>query len=162
MLGAFFSLITLIVMQIFLKETLPASERDTEMHINMKDFHIVKLARKWMSIETIRYSITMKMILMLAFMSYTTISALYLVDVFGLTEKQVGFYLIFTGSFLIFNQSVAVRFIVERLRDRKSLLLGMLLVGIGFIAMGLSPNLIFFTSFYYIAVLGISLCMSTT
>lgn len=162
LLGALFSLITLVIMIFKLQETLPPSERDHDMQIDTQTFHIIKLAQKWLGIETIRYSIIMKLFLMVAFMSYTTISALYLIDVFGFDEKEVWLYLIFTWSFLIVHQSISVAWIVWKLRDRKSLLLWMLLVWIAFIGMWLTKNIIVFTCFYCFAVLGISLSISTT
>jgi DHA1 family tetracycline resistance protein-like MFS transporter len=103
----------------------------------------------------------MKTFMFFGFVGYTSISTLYLIDNFWFSELQTWLYLTFTGSFLIFHQSLSIRYFVNKFRDRKSLLLGLWILATAFFLMWLAKNIIIFTCLYFFAVLGISLCLST-
>jgi len=116
---------------------------------------------RWRHINTVRYTILMKAFIFFGFVWYTSISTLYLIDRFNFSELQTGLYLTFTGSFLIFHQAVSIRYFVNKFRDRKSLLIGMLCMWVSFLMMWLAPNIVIFTFVYFFAILGISLCFAT-
>ena len=155
------SLVTLILMYFILKESLPESKRKAKMKVSFKQMNIFAQYKKWQHINTVRYTMLMKTFMFFGFVGYTSISTLYLIDNFWFSELQTWLYLTFTWSFLIFHQSVSIRYFVDRFKDRKSLLIGLLTLGIAFFLMWLAPNIIVFTLFYFFAVLGISLCLST-
>lgn len=155
------SFVTLILMYFILKESLPESKRKAKMKVSFKQMNIFAQFNKWKHINTVRYTMLMKTFMFFGFVGYTSISTLYLIDNFGFSELQTGLYLTFTWSFLIFHQSLSIRYFVDRFKDRKSLLIGLLTLWIAFFLMWLAPNIIVFTLFYFFAVLGISLCLST-
>ena len=155
------SLITFVIMYFLLKESLPPSRRKEKIRIKFKQMNIYAQFVRWKHINTVRYTMLMRIFMMFAFVWYTSISTLYLIDTFWFSELQTGLYLTFTWSFLIFHQAVSIRYFVDRFRDRKSLLLGLLFMGTAFIAMGLSSSIVIFTLIYFFAVLGISLCFAT-
>lgn len=161
LLGGCISLLTLVLMYFILAESLPESKRKQKMKLSYKQMNIISQYQKWKHINTVRYTMLMKTFMFFGFIWYTSISTLYLIDNFWFSELQTGLYLTFTGSFLIFHQTVSIRYFVDTFRDRKSLLFGLLFMGGAFFSMGLTDNIIVFTCFYFFAVLWISLCLST-
>jgi len=155
------SLVTLWLMYKLLRESLPESKRKEKMKISFKQMNILAQFMRWRHINTVRYTILMKAFIFFGFVWYTSISTLYLIDRFNFSELQTGLYLTFTGSFLIFHQAVSIRYFVNKFRDRKSLLIGMLCMWVSFLMMWLAPNIVIFTFVYFFAILGISLCFAT-
>jgi len=160
-LGAIISCITLIIMKLALVESLPESERKEKVKIKLKEINVFMQIMKWWNIETIRYALTMKLFMFTAFVFYTSTSALYLMDKFNFSASNIGYYLTFTGSFLIFHQSVSIKYFLKRYGDRLSLKIALWIMFIWFLSMWLSSSIIVFTIFYFIAVLWISLSFTT-
>ena len=144
-----------------LKESLIEEKRKEKMKLSFKQMNVISQIKKWGHIKTVRYTLLMKTFIFFGFVGYTSISTLYLIDRFWFSELQTGLYLTFTGSFLIFHQAVSIRYFVQKLWDRKSLLTGMFLMGLSFFCMGLTWNIVVFTMIYFFLVLGISLCFAT-
>lgn len=161
LLGFVFSALTLGVMMFVLKESLPEKNRKHELKLSLRELNVFSQIQKWKYLETIRYTLVMKFFMFVAFIGHTSTSTLYLIDYFHFSSDKVGYYLTFTGLFLIFHQSVSIRYILDRYKDRKSLLLGLSLMGLSFLGMGLATHIIPFTIFYFFAVMGISLCFTT-
>lgn len=160
-LGASISLVTLWIMFFLLEESLQEEKRKQKMKISFRQLNIVSQMKKWGHINTVKYTIIMKACIFFGFVGYTSISTLYLIDRFWFTELQTGLYLTFTWSFLIFHQMLSIRKVIERLKDRKSLLLAMGIMSWAFFLMGLTGNIIIFTCLYFFLVLGISLSFAT-
>lgn len=116
---------TLAVMVFVLKESLKDENRKQDLTISLKELNIFSQIKKWRKLETIRYTLVMKIFVFVAFLGYTSLSTLYLIDFFGFSADKVGYYLTFTGMFLIFHQSVTIRYFLTYFRDRKSLLIGL-------------------------------------
>ena len=160
-LGGTVSLITLIVMFFLMKETLIESKRRKDITISYRDLNIIKKLRKYWGIQRLQFSVWMKLFFNTGFAMYTTVSVLYLMDVFWFTEMTVGYYLIITWSFLIFHQAVSISPIVKKIGDLNWLLLGQLSMWFGFIWMWFSGSIYLYTFFYFFAVLGIALSWTT-
>lgn len=160
-LWSIISVVTLAIMYFSLEETLSNEDRKEKVKIKFKEINVFAQILKWWHIDTIRYALVMKLFIFIGFVSYTSVSALYLMDEFGFSATNIWYYLTFTGSFLIFHQFVSIRYFIQKFWDRKSLLLALCFMCIWFIGMGLMFNIIFFTVFYLIAVLGISLSFTT-
>jgi len=160
-LWAIISAITLTIMYIFLQETLRDVDRKKQVKIKFTQINVFAQILKWWHINTIRYALVMKLLIFIGFVSYTSVSALYLMDEFGFSASNIWYYLTFTGSFLIFHQSVSIQHFVKNYWDKKSLLFAICFMALWFIGMWLMYNIILFTVFYFIAVLGISLSFTT-
>ncbi|MDA9128850.1 MFS transporter [Candidatus Gracilibacteria bacterium] len=160
-LGGSISAIALGIMFFILKETLPPSKSSKEIKISLKKLNVFSQIQTWGKIPMIRSVIITKLFMYSAFVAYTSISTLYLIDFFGFSADKVGYYLTFTGSFIIFHQSVSIRYFLGRFGDRWSLTFALFCLGIGFIVMGFSQNIIFFTLFYFVMVLGVALAFTT-
>lgn len=161
LVGGFISLIAFVLIFFFLRESLPVSKRQEKMKVSFKKMNIFAQFLKWKHLETVRYTILMKVFIFFGFVGYTSISTLYLIDRFNFSELQTWLYLTFTGSFLIFHQAVSIRYFIKKYHDRMTLLIGMLLMGIAFFLMWLATSIIIFTMIYFFAVMGISLCFAT-
>ena len=158
---AFFSIVTLVIMIFFLTESLKKDKCAKYVKISFSQFNIVSQLKKWGKLPMVRYVLIIKLFMFTAFVWYTSISTLYLIDVFGFSADKVGYYLTFTGSFIIFHQSLSIRFFIQRFWDRGSLQCALLFLGLGYIMMWLSAHIIIFTVFYFFAVLGIALSFTT-
>jgi len=97
-----------------LRESLPEEKRKAKVKIRLREINVFAQVYKWSQVETIRYALTMKLFMFTAFVFYTSVSALYLMDVFGFSATNIGYYLTFTGSFLIFHQALSIRYFVSR------------------------------------------------
>lgn len=160
-LWAIISAITLIIMQTSLQETLGWEDRKEKIKIKFREINVFAQIYKWASVETIKYALVMKVFIFTSFVSYTSISALYLIDVFHFSASNIGYYLTFTWSFLIFHQAISIRYFLQKFGDRKSLLFALWFMTLWFIGMWLAKNILIFTLFYFIAVLWISLSFTT-
>ncbi len=160
-LGWIISFVTLVIMFFSVKETLPEDKRRKEITITYHDLNIIKKLQKYWGIKRLQFSVWMKLFFNVAFTMYSTVSVLYLIDIFWFTELTVGYYLIITGSFLIFHQSISIGQIVKRIGDLNGLLLGQVFMWFGFIWMWFSHTIYLYTFFYFFTVLGIALSMTT-
>lgn len=155
------SAITLWIMFFLLKETLAPNACAAYIKISLKKLNVFSQVRKWWENPMIRYIIFTKIFMFTAFVSYTSVSTLYLIDVFDFSADKVWYYLTFTGSFIIFHQSLSIRYFLQKFWDRGSLTLALLCLWVWFIAMGFSENIVLFTLFYFIVVLGVALSFTT-
>jgi len=160
-LGALISIITLVIMIFLLQESLPTNIRKEKVKIRLREINVFAQVYKWSSIPTIRYALSMKLFMFSAFVFYTSVSALYLMDVFGFSATNIGYYLTFTGSFLIFHQFFSIRYFVSRFWDTTSLRIALCIMSFGFIGMWVSPNIFVFTILYFFWVLWIALSFTT-
>ncbi|MFK7780385.1 MAG: MFS transporter [Candidatus Gracilibacteria bacterium] len=160
-LGGLVSAIALGIIFFKMKESLKEKNKKKELKISFKNINIFNTIIKYWHIPTIKFSISIKLLMFFAFTMYTTVSVLYLIDTFGFTELTVGYYLIFTGSVLILHQSYTIQPIIRIFGDLKGLILGQSTMFLGYLGMGLSPNIYLYTFAYFFAILGIALSMTT-
>lgn len=92
---------------------------------------------------------------------YSSISALFLIDQFSMSQTELGTFMLIIGLMLIFNQYVIVPWTAKRLGDLRTFLVGMTVAGIGLILITLTPIFWLFVILYYTLNLGLSLVMTT-
>lgn len=160
-LGGAVSLITLGGLLFKLKETLPESKRNKELKITFKSMNVISGLKKWSKIPIIKITFISKIIFFMGFMMYTSIAVLYLIDNFGFSPLNTGFYMMFTGLFLIFHQSYSVKVITKKFGDMKSLIIGLSIIAFGQNLMGMAPTIEMYTGFLFFTMLGISTTMTT-
>ncbi len=162
LLWAIISMITLGIIYYKLEESHPAKERDDEIKINARNFNIFSQVKKWDGVWVINYASIMRLFIFVAFISYTSISTLYLLDNFGFNEATVWYYLAFAGSFVIFHQSITVRGIISKFGDRIWIMIGLWLLGVWYLLQAMAgSNLELFTLANFIAIAWVSTCFST-
>ena len=92
---------------------------------------------------------------------YIGTMALFLIDLFKFSEKELGFFMFVIGLFLAFNQAFVSKRFVNKFGEYPTLIIGLSLCAIGMFSITLTSNIYFFIGFYYILNLGLSLCFPT-
>lgn len=158
-LGGIFSALALVYMWFSLQESL--SGKKHELKISFQNLNLYSQIQKWGSNFTVKTAIISKIFFFTGFFIYTTVSPLYLMDYFGFTETNVGYYLAFTGMFLVIHQLVSLPKIIKKTGDVSGFFIGQAIMAVGYWSMAASENIIVFTGAYFFGVLGISLSMNT-
>ncbi len=153
------SLLTLLSIQLFLKESLSPKKR----RIYKKDSLLTNI-RLYYRIKKLNPPTIIKEIFLLRVFFHTMMSAyvstitLFLIDLFTFNEKELGFFMLVVGIFISFNQVVIAKRIMEKLGANRTLQAGFLLCSIGLFSITLTDNLYLYILLYYILNLGLSLC----
>ena len=156
------STVTLIIMIVGLSEThTPNYNMKNQPFQIFKQFNLISKINKYRQNHFIALILNMRVITLIAFSGYISIVVLFMIDRFGLNERELSIALLIVGSYFIINQAFMVKRFVTRFGDRKTLMISHVLMMIGIIAVALSPNLIIFLAVYYILNLGIALSIST-
>ena len=156
------SSLTLIAIVVWLKESLPESNRRTYIRRSLKDvIYIPGRIKKVNPAPMIKTIFTMKMIFSSMMGFYIGTMALFLIDLFDFNEHELGFFMFAVGSFLAFNQAFLSKRFVKRFGAFRTLLIGLLLCTVGMISLTFSRNLFLFLCCYYILNLGLSLSFPT-
>jgi MFS family permease len=156
------SFVTLLSIIFFLPESLANANRSETLDTNV--WHQINLWRKvrqWKENPLIQTTIQLRVIFGLVLASYTSIIALYMIDLFGLSPSQLAWVLLFVGSFMIFNQTFLVKPTVKKLGAFPTLLLALGLMSFGLMGMSFAGELWQFIMVYYFTNLGVSLLMPT-
>lgn len=162
LLGATISTITLCIIYLWLKETLLPEQRDSKLHISWKKINIVTQYFKWKDEWVVKYASSLRILLFIAFISWTSISTLYLLDTFWFTKNNIWYYLAFTWTFIIFHQSISVKRIVKIFWDRQWLLVWLSFMSLWYLSMALSwENIYLYTIANFFTVMWIATCFST-
>jgi MFS family permease len=161
-LTASISLLTLIFLRFFLDESLEPKDRSPKVQINLKkELNLIARINKFKDNRTVTNLFWMWLFYSLAFASYVTIIIIHIIEIFNLTEKEVGNVMLIVGALLIFNQLVISRFASKWLGEKRALLSGLVLTMIGLVLMNLTTDLYIFLGISYIFGLGISLTLPT-
>lgn len=153
------SLITLVLIQFFLKESLPPEKRRPyEKESFSANFRLYK------SIKTLNPPKIIKEIFFLKSLFHTMMSvyistiALFMIDLFSFTEKTLGTFMLVVGIFISFNQVVIAKRVMAKFGDNRTLQIGLALCCIGLFTITLTDNLYIYVALYYVLNLGLSLC----
>ena len=156
------STVTLLLIIFQLQESLPPERRITEININ--PFHQLNMLAKVRNLSNslpIQRMFVLRLIFSFGLQGYVAIIVLYVIDLFQFNEQQLGFFLLFVGSFLIFNQLIAFPFFAKRFDDLTILMIGFLLMPIGLFLLPIFQSMALYLLSYYVLNLGLSLCLPT-
>lgn len=154
------SFMTIIWMTLYLKESLTGALRKPATSILSKLNVFSKLAS--ITKHPHLYPIFLSRgVLGLLFGIYGTIIGLIVIDRFGFTEKNFGYFMMFVGTYLIFNQYVMSKKFISRFGDMKTFLIGHGIAMIGYVLITFTFNLPLYFAFYYVLNLGFSLIFPT-
>lgn len=156
------SLITLIAMWRYLEESLPNPTQAKRTESRLSQINIVHRLRSLHTRPGGKFMLGLSGGFGVILAGYSSIIVLFIIDRFELSQAQLGAFLLFVGTFLIFNQSVMVPRFVKKFGDLKTFMIGILLLGVGFIIIILTDNLILYTALYYVLNLGLSLVLPTS
>ncbi len=79
---------------------------------------------------------------MLGTMSMTAVLALYLDQVFGVTEKTIGLFFVYIGALSLIMRALILGKMVDRFGETGVMRMGALAVGVGMAGMPLAPNIL--------------------
>src|SRR5690606_14358828 len=120
------STITLVLMYLYLPETLPKKERDDSLHFKWQDeIQFITKLRKYARNRTIKYLFFIRAFFLLVFNGFTSILVLFLIDQFGVDQRSIGFIFLLTGSYVIVNQMFVVPLVTSKIGDLKTFLAGL-------------------------------------
>lgn len=155
------SLVTLVLMSLYLNESLvnPSRAKRTESWI--KQINILARIKKLKTRPGGKLMLSLNGGFSLVMAGYSAIIALFLIDRFSMAQTQVGNFLLLIGLMLVFNQYVIVPRVAPRLGDMRTFLLGILLLGLGLVLITLTDDFWLYTALYYILNLGLSFVLPT-
>ena len=156
------SLITLLTIVLWLKESHPAEKRtDRKRQPIWKTIFIVRRIRELNPSPVVKSLFTLKAFFSAMMAFYIATISLFLIDLFEFDEGELGLFFLVAGVFLSFNQAFLSKIFIKRLGEFRTLLLGLGLAVVGLIAITLASNLYLYIAFYYILNLGLSLTFPT-
>ncbi|PID70189.1 hypothetical protein CSB37_03370 [bacterium DOLZORAL124_38_8] len=92
---------------------------------------------------------------------YSSIIALYIIDLFQFTPKELGFFFLASGVFMMINQTFVLKLFLKKFGPLKTLMLGQLALFVGLLLFTIPVNIGVFVGLYYFINLGISLSFPT-
>lgn len=153
------STVTLFTVYKWLKESHPEEKRTAKRKMSILEIvYIPKRVKKIDPSPIIRVLFLMKFFFSAMMGFYIGTMALFLVDLFSFSVKELGFFMFFIGLFLSLNQAFVSKYFVKKIGPFYTLVLGLVLSIVGLIAITLTDNLWLYIPCYYILNLGLSLC----
>lgn len=162
LLAIFISAVTLISIIFWLKESHPEEKRTARQRASVwSSIYIPKRVKEVDPSPIIKTLFTIKIFFSTMIAFYISTIALFLIDLFSFEEKELGFFMLVIGVFLAFNQAFLSKIFIKRFGEYKTLIIGLLLCGIGMVSITMTHNMWMFIMFYYVLNLGLSLCFPT-
>jgi Na+/melibiose symporter-like transporter len=161
LVAATISLITLLFMIFWLKESLDVDKRDTTP-IQLR--HALNIFKRFAIIGTFPAVIRLFWVYALfaiMFIWYTSTNILYAKQYLGFDPAQVSMMYIIMGIFLIINQWFTVRKLLDFFSEKKLFLVGICSVAISLLIYIVQPGIWLFYLSAFFSTLGIALCMAT-
>jgi DHA1 family tetracycline resistance protein-like MFS transporter len=156
------SLITLLAIFRWLKESLPVEKRVKRARESVWTvINIPGRVNKVNPGNVIKVLFTTKLLFTAMMGCYIGAIALYLIDLFAFDEKQLGLFMLVVGLFLAFNQAFVSKRFIMKFGEFKTLIIGLSLSAFGLFSITLTENLYLFIGCYYFMNLGLSLSFPT-
>lgn len=155
------SLVAFFVLIVKLEESLKDENKNTELKMNFKSLNIFSQIKKYWNIWNVKSAVILKTFFYSAFMIYTTVSILYIIDNFGFSVQEVWFYMIATWTFFIFHQLISVKFFSQKYWDFNTMVIWFISLFIWYLGMWFSPDIYIYTFFYFFSILWVALLFTT-
>ena len=156
------SLLTLLSIFFLLEESLPEEKRAPfERQPISQSFRLLKRIQKLNPSPIITKIFAVRGCFTVMMAAYISTIALFMIDVFRLNEQELGFFMLFVGFFISFNQVVVSKKCIAYWGEYRTMRLGLFLCTVGLICITLTDDLWLYIPLYYILNLGISLCIPT-
>lgn len=156
------STITLLAIVFGLEESLLKGDRIKSVNLNpLYQLNMLAKIRDLKNSFAIRRVLSARVFLSLVLQSYVSVIVLFIIDLFQFSETELGYFLLFIGTFLIINQLVIFPIFARFFNDMTLLLIGLLLTGVGLWLITLATSIVTFLLTYYVLNVGISLAMPT-
>lgn len=159
-IASFISLVTVFILIFFLKESLDFNnKRERQKFSLVNSILVIRRIRTLNPKEIIKKVFLLRLIMGITMSSYIGTIALFVIDLFKFTEKEMGFFMFGVGIFLSFNQAIVYKRVVTRVGEIKTLFIGFSLMVFGFFSITLTDNLILYLFLYFFLNMGFSLVM---
>lgn len=159
-IASFISLVTVFILIFFLKESLDFNnKRERQKFSIVNSILVIRRIRTLNPKEIIKKVFLLRLIMGITMSSYIGTIALFVIDLFKFTEKEMGFFMFGVGIFLSFNQAIVYKKVVTRVGEIKTLFIGFSLMVFGFFSITLTDNLILYLFLYFFLNMGFSLVM---
>ena len=156
------SFLTLLSLLFLLKESHPKEKRTPKQKHSFKEaIQITKRIKHAKPSKFINRLFLLKFIFSIMMAFYIATIALFIKDLFNYSAVELGHFMLFAGSFLVFNQAVMSKLFIKKFGAFNTLIIGMSLTTIGLFCLTISSDLITYLSFYYILNLGLALSFNT-
>ena len=160
LLAGLISTITLVFILRYVRESLPPERRRKQSGVQWwMNFRIVHRLRTLKEAPVVKDTLWLKWLFTILMSIYVSTIALFVIDLFDFTERELGIFMLMVGGFLSFNQLVVVRRILQVWGAIKSLQIGLSLASVGFILITQTDSLWVYAGFYYFLNLGIAMCL---
>ena len=152
------SLIALLSILFYLKESLPVeNRREYKKHNFIKSFNIAGRVNSLNPKYIVKQVLVLKSLMSATMAFYIATIVLFVIDLFDFKPMGVGIFLLVAGIFLGFNQAIVFRKVVLKLGELKTLVIGFTLTAVGLVLITLTDVLWIYMILYYILNLGLSL-----
>lgn len=156
------SSITLLIIFFWLKESHPPQKRTPRQKQSFwKNLLILARIREVQPKPIIKLLFATKLFFSIMMAFYISTISLFMIDLFQFDEKELGFFMLFVGIFLAFNQAVVSQFFIKKFGEFSTLLIGLSFSVVGLICITLTNEFWLYVPFYYVLNLGLSLCFPT-
>lgn len=156
------SIVTLFALFYWLKESHPLEKRNPSKSQSLaSSIFIIKRIRLARPKPIVKIVFLIKLLFSIMMAFYISSIALYMIDLFQFNETELGIFMLVVGIFLSFNQAFISKLVIAKVGAFKTLLIGLSLCIVGFFAITISDQLVFYILCYYILNLGLSLCFPT-
>jgi len=156
------SLGTLIFISIYVRESLPTERR--KPNTGPPWWYNLNLPKRLKNLDEapiVRSTLYIKMLFSGLMSIYVSTIVLFVIDLFGLNERELGLFMLMVGTFLAFNQMVVVKRMMAKWGSAKTLQRGLLLATLGFFLITQTDSIWVYAGFYYLLNLGIAMCIPT-
>ena len=159
---ALLSLITLLAIFWNLEESLPPEKRKAnEGQSFLSSLLLLQRMRQLQKAKQLRKVFALRALFNITMATYISTIALFIIDLFGFDEQQLGMFMLVVGVFISLNQALVSKWFIGKVGVYRTLQLGMIFSIIGFISITLTDQLWLYIALYYILNLGIALCAPT-
>jgi DHA1 family tetracycline resistance protein-like MFS transporter len=156
------SIITVVAMVLWLKESLPHEKRSTHKRNTLAShFFIYRRIKEVSPKNLIKKLLFAKVFFSFMTAFYFSIIVLYVIDLFKFNVAEMGIFMLVVGVFFAFNQAFVSKKIIQRIGELNTLMLGLFLCIVGLFAITLTDNFWLYIPLYFIMNLGLSLCFPT-
>ena len=162
LLTLFISIITLMMMFLYLPESLPKKERTKELTFNwIEELQFLPKIKKYTHNRQIKYLLFLRIMFLFVFSSSNSIFVLYMINTFRFNSQQIGLLFMVIGVFLFLNQAFVSGKISKKIGDLKTLILGQCTLVVSQFLYVFVPNLMAFVPVMYLNNFGFSISMPT-
>ena len=162
LLAIIINLVTVIVMFLYLKESLAPEDRIEDVDLNpFHQLNMIGRIQKLTHVRSLSRLFSLRVFLTFAITSYTTVNVLWYTDRLGLSQTEVGLFMLFVGSFVIIDEIVLLPFFEKRFGDLGTLIIGALVLPIGLILVMFPETVLAFIPASFILTMGLALTFPT-